>query len=251
MKKLIADIRFGRTRTKIAFLHIPKCAGTSVNWHLKKHLGSARSGRAVMLNAIEMKMSGQRPTPEQIRAAPFVAGHCGWEDIAGLANTHFRFTVLRKPVERTLSFYDFCRSLPSEKSAPHFPIRAAQTLSFEEFCSADDPAIRMFVDNVQARTLARSYLSLYDDLPEDWQSIARTNLTALDFVAISEKLDAHLPALCRRTGLPTPKQSVKRNVRSATNANLPSLERAHDILAERISADQRLYELGLELAERT
>lgn len=251
LKAMLAELLGRNTGRKVVFIHIPKCAGSSINYHFKKNFGSARSGRTQMVNSIRIARTGERPTDEALKSARFVAGHCGWDDVQQLSDTHFCFTVLRDPVERTLSFYDFCRNEVAEQDALFFPIKATKQLSFEAFCRSDDPSIRMFVDNVQARTLANSYTRLYDAQPQDWEALAEQHLRALDFVTVSEKLDAHLPALCAQIGLPAPRTTVRRNVRKAKEqSDLPSYEAAAAILGDRIAADQRLYEIGIQLAEQ-
>ncbi len=251
LRWVLNEILGGQNTRRVVFIHIPKCAGSSINWHFKKNFGSARSGRTQMLNAIRVLRTGERPSEDALRSAKFVAGHCGWDDVSKLSDSHFCFTVLRDPVERTLSFYDFCRNHVSEKSAPFFPIQAAQNLSFEDFCTSDDPSIRMFVDNVQARTLASNYTRLYDDQPKDWETLAEHHLRALDFVTVSEKLDAHLPILCARIGLRAPRRTVRRNVRiQKEKRDLPSPEVAAEMMGERMAADQRLYNIAVDLAEQ-
>lgn len=237
--------------TKVAFIHIPKCAGSSINWHFKKHLGSARSGRTQMVNAIVNKQTGQTVDTSALRQAPFVAGHCGWDDVALLADTHLRFTVLRDPVARTLSLYDFLRDLPAESHAPYFPVAAAKQMSFAEFCTSDDPAIRVFVDNVQARTLASCYTKLDQELCETWRDKAEAHLRALDFVALSETLDEDLQDLCARAGIPAPKRSIRKNVRRASKADLPTPEEAAELLGPRIAVDQKLYDMARVRRERS
>lgn len=240
-----------KARSKVAFIHIPKCAGSSINWHLKKHLGSARSGGALMINAAENKERGIQPSLQQRKAAGFIAGHCGWSDVSDLRESHYLFTVLRDPVARVVSFYDFCRNHVNVSDAPFFPIKASKDLSFEEFCRSDDPAVRMFVDNVQARTLATTYMDCTDRSAEGWERMATETLEALDFVAISEKLGQHLPLICDDIGISRPKRNVRRNVRSGgAEQQTPSLTEAREVLKERVAIDQKIYELGKEIAEK-
>ncbi len=251
LRLMLTEILGMQNARKVVFIHIPKCAGSSINWHFKKNLGSARSGRTQMLNAIRIARTGERPCDDALRSAQFVAGHCGRDDVRNLSQSHFCFTVLRNPVERTLSFYDSCRNLDSEKRAPFFPIAAAKELSFEAFCNSSEPSIRMFVDNVQTRTLANCYTRLYDQQLDDWEAQAEKHLKDLDFVTVSEKLDVHLPHLCEMIGLPAPKRTVRRNVRKKKeNCDLPDLQAAAKILGERVEADQRLYKIALQLAQQ-
>lgn len=228
---------------KVAFLHIPKCAGTSVNKFLKSHLGSARSGRTIMLNSIDL-LHRERLSGAQLRSASYVAGHCGWADLADLSNSHFRFTILRSPAERILSLYDFCRTLPPEKNTAHFPLAAAKRLSFKLFCEAQDKSVRMFVDNAQARTLADNYTKLDDELPPNWDDVAVRNLEALDFVTTCEQLNARMRHFCALIGLPEPKKPIQLNVRRDPPTDLPDVHEAEAILGARIAIDQRLYEMA-------
>jgi hypothetical protein len=223
-----------------AFLHIPKCAGTSVNHHLKRHLGSVRSGRAVTINSIDV-LGGRSAPMTAARTARYVAGHCGWNHIADLGDTHLRFTFLRRPAERVLSLYGFCRLLPESRNTAHFPLRAARELTFEAFCRSDDEAIRMFIDNAQARSLACDYTSLDDALPSDWRSRARANLSKFDFVGLSERLDEQLPIVCGLIGIPPPKPTPRKNVGAGDVLALPSAPEATEILGDRIAADEELY----------
>jgi hypothetical protein len=224
-----------------AYLHIPKCAGTSVNHHLKRHLGSVRSGRAVTINSIDV-LRGRSTPLAAARAARYVAGHCGWDHIAELGDTHFRFTFVRNPAERVLSFYGFCRSLPETRNTAHFPVRAACALTFEAFCRSEDPAVRMFVDNAQARALACDYTRLDGALPDDWRARAASNLEKLDFVGLSERLNDQFPALCALIGVPPPGAPSRKNVGGGRDGTLPSTQEAADILGDRIAADAALYE---------
>ena len=223
-----------------AYLHIPKCAGSTVNEHLKRHLGSVRSGRAVMINSIDVAQ-GSAACLEGAKSARYVAGHCGWDHISGLGRTHVRFTFLRNPAERVLSFYGFCRSLPERKNSAHFPLQSARTLSFEAFCRSEGDGVRMFVDNAQARALACDYTRLDGALPADWRRRAEENLAKLDFVGLSERLDDQFPSLCALIGIPPPGTPSHKNVGLGQDGTLPSPEEAAAILGDRTAADEELY----------
>ena len=242
MRRLLGGL-FGQGRTtatrQAAYLHIPKCAGTSVNHHLKRHLGTVRSGRAVAINSIDV-LHGRGASLAAVRRARYVAGHCGWDHIADLGDTHLRFTFLRQPAQRVLSFYVFCRSLPESRNTAHFPLRAARQLTFEAFCRSDDAAVRMFIDNAQARALACDYASLDAALPSDWRSRAGANLRKFDFVGLSERLDDQLPMLCALIGIPSPKPPPRKNVGGGAVA-VPSAREAAEILGDRIAVDEELY----------
>ena len=222
-----------------AYLHIPKCAGSSVNEHLKRHLGSTRSGRAVMINSIDAAR-GHEASLEAAKRARY-GGPLRMGSHRRTRRYALPVYVLRNPAERVLSFYGFCRSLPETRNTAHFP-RAACALTFEAFCRSEDPAVRMFVDNAQARALACDYTRLDGALPEDWRARAASNLEKLDFVGLSERLNDQFPALCALIGVPPPGAPSRKNAGGDRDGTLPSTEEAADILGDRIAADAALYE---------
>jgi hypothetical protein len=85
------------------FLHIPKCAGSSVNLIFERTIGSSRSGRTVLID-------DRIDTPEyaakvaRARTARFVGGHFGFETLEKVrGDDAITFTVLRDPFDRIRS----------------------------------------------------------------------------------------------------------------------------------------------------
>jgi len=235
---------------RIVFLHIPKTAGSSVNAHFKHHLGSAWSGRAVGLNAAagidERRLA-------RARRAAFVFGHFGWRTLEAVRGDAFAFTVLREPAERILSLYRFARRRELPPGSGFEPLmEAARSADFAGFCLSDDPRVRPFIENTQARTLAAGYLPEecgFDD-GEAILAQARTHVQALDFVALTETLDEDFATLARQAGLPPPCAGLYRNVGEGGPAAV-GLEAARAILGRRIALDEALYGFAQALrAER-
>lgn len=224
-------------RRRIVFLHIPKCAGSSVNKHFKANIGSGRSGKAVLLNS----MTGSADDPVQVaraKAAPFVGGHFGWRTLEAVRGEAFCFTVIREPVARLQSLYRFCRTLPPGDPAG-FPVEAAKRLGFVDFCLSDEPAVRAFVYNAQARTLASDYAPGHE--VEGFAELALEHLGRLDLVIPTERLDEAWPLLAERTQTRLIAAKVRKNTTVGERGEPPTPEDLARIEA-RVWADRQLHE---------
>ncbi|MEO1885996.1 MAG: sulfotransferase family 2 domain-containing protein [Methyloprofundus sp.] len=134
--------------TRVVFLHIPKTAGQSVHQFLLDSLGPENMCPARVQEQIKQLSN------EQLRSYSVYSGHFDWDffDFLNAEDVLF-FTVLRQPLDRILSFYFFLRhqakSLSAEQlRAPnHIGMRAALTLSPDEYFADPDLNIRSFIDD--------------------------------------------------------------------------------------------------------
>ena len=210
------------------FFHIPKTAGMST-WQL-----------------LEWAYPPERICPGRM-----------WEDIINIGVQHlakydvFRghflaylepflgrklptFTVLRNPVERTISHYCHVRRSPEH---PYYPV--AQTLSLQEFCT--DARTRHMVQNYQsgylacrcvkdprliARGMTQADLAVYklqlalDPSPDEFPSesdlyqAAMRRLESFFEVGTSETLHESMLAIAGGLGIQAPPHFERRNVGS-------------------------------------
>lgn len=133
---------------RVVFLHIPKTAGQSVHQFLLDSLGQQRMCPARVQEQIK-----QLSVPK-LHTYSVYSGHFDWDFFDFLqAEDVFFFTVLRQPLDRILSFYFFLRNQAQALSAEqlqspsHTGMRAALTLSPDEYFADPDLPIRAFIDD--------------------------------------------------------------------------------------------------------
>ena len=131
---------------KILFLHIPKTAGQSVHAALVDSFGK----EAVSPTRVQEQLNGC--SMRELRHYKVFSGHLDWSMLDFLRPDVYSFTVLRRPIDRILSFYFFLRdqgqNLPPEKRSnpENQGLKAAYELSPDEyFCGAAN-GLRSFID---------------------------------------------------------------------------------------------------------
>lgn len=178
------------------------------------------------------------------------------------------FTVLRDPVERTISHYYHVRRSPD-----HPFHRDVQSLSLAEFCV--HPRTKHMVRNYQsgylasfgrssARDLARHMTArdfaayklqlALDPAPDQFPSAdkllaaAMRRLQSFDAVGITERLQDSFCLIARALGLPDPPFLPVRN--AATNRPASVDPATRRIIRAQTDVDQVLYEMARSAVER-
>lgn len=150
---------------RLAYLHVPKAAGTALTSAIEKNLGQGslspvRFDRAVfgpfdqfdeLAPAIRAAVATNEAELEALREARFVAGHFFLSSLARFFELGEIFTVLREPRARLLSQYDFWRLQTPEENALWAPydLPAAAQQAFARFL--EDPKAASSTDNVVCR----------------------------------------------------------------------------------------------------
>jgi hypothetical protein len=255
-----------RDEPRLVLVHIPKTAGTSLASILHHHYGAAfRGGVGVARRGplhrrppnVFSRFDEVEPQLESIverRRLRALAAHItfGWADRLP-ADTRY-LTVLRDPVERTLSHY-FYLVAPTPKRrggaqvglglVPPWLAPPVPELTLEE-CLDERSYIP---DNLQTRMLC-GILSPYDPLPDDGLERAKANLRErFAYVGTTEQFEFFLALLNLERGWPTVAFR-----RARTNVNRPQREDVpadlRRIAEERNQLDRELYEYaGALLAE--
>jgi hypothetical protein len=187
---------------KIIFLHLPKTAGQTVHETLLECFGEGAVCPA-RFNDDLRKMS-----ISDINRYSIFSGHMDWSLLDCVKGHRYVFTVLRRPLDRILSFYFFLRGQAvgmSEEAlnSPGFSgIRWAHQLSPDEYFTKNDAYLRNcldpYYDNLYSYYFAGRYYAARQDLTtqialgsmskEDVIKIATDNLTLINDVFTTDNL---------------------------------------------------------------
>jgi hypothetical protein len=186
----------------LVLIHIPRTAGTTLAMILRHHYrgGGFTGGGNVFArgDAIESRLR-KAGTKERIRA---IAGHLTY-GLRGALPEGARFvTILRDPVERTLSHYHVLpRSRPDRKQTGLVPPWLPPPRQGQSLAEALDEGY--VLDNLQTRMLC-GLVSPFDELPADALERAKANVRdGIEFVGTTERFDELLALLNLALGWPT------------------------------------------------
>jgi uncharacterized membrane protein YkvA (DUF1232 family) len=141
----------GQGPEPVYFLHIEKTAGSSVH----RVLTAAFPDPGICPTRLWQELEGVRP--EDLRHFQLYSGHLTGSFADFLGRRLRTVTLLRDPVQRSISHYAHIRRDPS---SPYYGL--AQNLSLREFCL--HPETRHLVEDYQARSLAGAALKA----PQPW-----------------------------------------------------------------------------------
>lgn len=218
---------------KLAFLHIPKTAGTSVH------------------DVLASRFKPEEICPERFRELDskplayleryrFFSGHFTGSALPRISGKTFAFSILRNPHDRIVSLYYFWRR-HSDKviEAEDLPgARLARSVSgLKEFLSLDAPIPRNYIKNEMTRVLAGNIYTDRGDryyelkngkrLPVEKFEVLRramATLARLDHVMFVDSLDHDFEVLCRLIGLVPAPELPRRNTRQEVRPGLEAAE---------------------------
>lgn len=221
------------------FMHIQKTAGTSIVQMMARHYG-----RLNVSSHGDFVGSG----PDSFAGMPFVSGHFGYSYAERLMRNRYSFTFLRDPVERTLSFYYFCRTRSPEEAKIY---RLAGALPLEEFLQAlsRDRVLRWFVYNTQVWYLAYgpgdestrvNYIRPFDLLER-----ALENVEKFSFVGLTESVDDDSKVIFRALNMPPDSVVDRSNVTDRTGGQRDIPASTYEFIEELTQLDHALYDAVL------
>lgn len=212
----------GEKPPRVAFLHIPKCGGTTIYRHFKTNLGGGRSNQIAHFDSLRFA-TFDASALDRARRAQFVMGHYGWNALSVVGEDAFRLTVLREPFARLKSLYRYSRAKQSSDHRLFAPLlEAAKQRDFGDFCLSPEPELRPLLDNAMTRTLAHDYYPLGNWDRERATRDALAHLDALDLVVDLNNLDAVLPRLADLTDTKLVHGQLRENATPAVKAELIS-----------------------------
>ena len=235
------------------FIHIPKAAGTSFISFLCSHFEEDRVIKGAYWESI------RKQPIEVLRHFRLIAGHIGY-DLAFHLNNPFIITVLRHPVARLCSVYEFWRELYERDPGQTFPDPDVNELvqlwkvvvrrPFEEFLESPEGPVRAaLLENPQARQFAQSTPYLLTDFPDDLlRRLAISRLEKIDVVGCVEHFAETVDLTCRRKGWAPPEDLQRYYLNITENRPIrDGLDAAVRKKIERLCAvDLELYEIARE-----
>ena len=257
--RLVGTLRTMRTR--FAFVHVPKSAGSSV-----KNAVAARCDPAtVAASELDRVLFGgfdrfdEMPNrtrntiavddAEAVRGFDVVMGHFGVASLRPHFDDAEMMTVLREPRTRLLSLYTFWRGWSPERHAdwdPYDASRRAVTASWGEFLT--DTSIASQTDNVVARMLLSPHPSIPRDgfiEPADDDAIVEAASETLDrfgFADIVENGAALWTGLSSWLQTPVePERTLVTRLRADTDWSASITPASAAALSRRTSIDARLW----------
>jgi hypothetical protein len=221
-----------QTHPRLSFVHVPKTAGTSVTEALALHYGKSTLPAMTTLDYATY-------SDDDLLNYRFYKGHAYRRDFERLPRDTIRFTVLRDPVSRAVSYYRYYRDLDESQIKDPF-IQEAASLSKRgsavDLVYSDSPfvvehlrlgQVRQFLSEPLLRQIGhRQFLTraMREDAVAEFIRLMET----FDYVLTAEWLDLSFPLMIGEIGLPAPVGKLGRfNVsRPDSDADLTDLRRA-------------------------
>ncbi len=240
---------------RVIFMHVPKCAGSTIIWAAKSYLGTEKSGHVVLLDDF---MPAQKRQQQIARAkdALFVGGHFGFETLEQIRKDAYVFTILRDPYERLRSMCGYLTVLRKKNPLPEH----LKNVSVDALLSSRDDAILQWSDNMIARAMAQTcdrgrarFLSL-----DAMVATAIRNLKSFDHVGFVDTIDQDMLTIAQATRIPTfanlgHQNTTKSHLGSTTTrpeALAPLSAKMRTMALHLVRGDLRVYDAASRSGDR-
>ena len=243
---------------RVFFIHVMKTGGTSLLASFRRNF---RADEIYPNPQLDMPADATRRvafrhatiqhlrtlSDERVRRLRIVSGHFPYVAVEVLGGGFETMTILRHPVERTISLLRQMQRPGSWLEGPQeAPVTASSLEEVYEQSNVYEPLVHDHQTKIFSMTLddqPRGYLQVIDvDRPR--LELAKENLAAVDVVGLTERYDDFLDLVTERFGW-----SIKRDARA--NVTPAGSTPVSEALRRRIAADNaidmELYEFATEL----
>lgn len=251
MPSFLGAQRFTITpETPLVFVHLFKCAGTSVH----DYLSSVFPPEAFFPG---------RHIPDYAKIVPGYLVYSGhsvlwqWNDVP--MKPHF-VTWLREPVARAVSAYYFLKSQTDSyvaNSANRDWLERVRGMSFRDFVASEDPGARRALRDAMSRALSPTSAGA----KRVWWRVAWSGRRALgrfSYIGIAERTEECLAHFARRFQLPPPARAFRSNTYAENARNAGNDVAAAEPVTPEIAAairrhsraDRLLYRKAVAVSAR-
>jgi hypothetical protein len=221
------------------FSHIPKTAGMTFRTIVEDHFHSEEICPAT-LNAQLAKLP-----KEEVSKYRLFRGHLGFINLPELVpgKQIVNVTVLREPVARVISHYEYIRRMPGD---PHYP--AVKDMTLEEF--AQKLTAGKVGKNIQTYHVAKTLRFDLDGLtPAEILEIAKESLDQFAFVGLVERFQDSLFLLSYIFGWKPILNSRKENAAKKKKSEDELPAHTLEVIQENTQLDHELYQYAREIFE--
>lgn len=244
---------------QLCFIHIMKTAGTTFTSIIDAYFHLHEIAPRPFYLAEVCPEAKDCKTPEALADLltrfRFIRGHFGFAEMQGLLKKPLYTTILRKPLKRTISFYEFMRrseSLPKREDGQlsYQILKQAASGSLLDFITNPDPTVQRSISNHQTRKLA-AVPEAAEVSDAELIASAKANLDNFLFVGLTERFQDSVFLLSYIFGwYPTTEYQSHRVAKDKlSQEQLPS--QVMDAFLQRNQLDLELYDYAEQLfAER-
>ena len=204
MTRPLAETGRDTAAKALVFLHVPKAAGSTLTWIVERQYPADRSLRLEGERLSEKYKVFEAMAVSMRRRLLCVAGHMPYGVHRWLPQGARYITMLRHPVEWTLSFHSYIQRMPFFEHDPDLAaFRGARDLGLDDFV---DFLIRSNMVDMQTRAISGAselvnFLPPYDPLKNDALKRAKRNLRSnFECVGVVERFDESLLLMKRKLG---------------------------------------------------
>jgi len=232
---------------QLCFLHIPKTAGTSLNFYIESLFRQEEVCPAQYMTDIEIASKAFLSKYKYFR------GHFSYDIYKYLPEKPIYITMLRDPVERVVSHFEYWKTHSKSWSANHINSDLANKYEDQRkavahdllyFVSGDHPRVK-WLANLQTWKIASGSIDV-DPASPNLLELAKEHLQEFAFFGITEYFSVSLVQLSHILGFAISDSSKRLNVNARRPAvkNIPA--KTLDAIMEHNQLDMELYRFALK-----